>query len=58
MIRFMVMEKLNQEDGIKIDDFRFTPGPNWMEVPIVDMVNTLIKSSSKIKDFEVVNLID
>lgn len=46
LIKFLVIEKLNHDfPDQKTTHFNFTPGPEWKNFPIVDMVNTLVEAS-------------
>lgn len=53
IVRHIVMEKRKHE-GFNLVDFQFTPGDGFMDMPILDIANGIIKSfsaPSKLSDF-------
>ena len=45
LVRFMVVEKLNHSDSdMKTKDFHFSPDTNFMDTPIYDVVNVIVKT--------------
>ena len=59
LVRYVYMEKM-KHDGSGVTQFHFTPGESFMETPIVDIVNGLLKVNESIKngDYEVVDFGD
>lgn len=49
MVRYVYMEKMKHE-GSEMIGFQFSPGDNFMETPIIDIVNGLLKVMQEIKD--------
>ena len=49
LARFLVMQKMNA-DGIKTSNFQFTPGDEFMKMPIVDIVNSLLEVYSNLQN--------
>jgi hypothetical protein len=49
------MEKMEHE-GSKLTDFHFTPGDSFVDTPIIDIVNSLLKIKENIKDGKVTPL--
>jgi hypothetical protein len=56
LVRYVYMEKMKHE-GSEITQFHFTPGDGFMETPIFDIVNDLMKINEAIKngDYEIAN---
>jgi hypothetical protein len=49
LVRYVYMEKMKHE-GSSVTQFHFTPGDNFMETPIFDIVSGLLKVMQGIKD--------
>jgi hypothetical protein len=49
LIRYVYMEKMKHE-GSSVTQFHFTPGDNFMETPIFDIVSGLFKVMQEIKN--------
>lgn len=49
LVRALYMEKVKAE-GLNLTDFHFSPGSNWENAPIVDIVNELLKFNQAVKD--------
>ena len=49
LVQYVYMEKMNH-DGAGLTQFEFTPGESFMDTPIVDIVNGLLKLDQDIKD--------
>jgi hypothetical protein len=49
LVRYVYMEKMKHE-GSSVTQFHFTPGDNFMETPIFDIVSGLLKVVQGIKD--------
>ena len=58
-VRYVYMEKMNH-DGLGLTNFQFTPGESFMDTPIIDIVNDLLKINEAIKngDYEVLEFGD
>jgi hypothetical protein len=56
LVRYVYMEKMKHE-GSGVTQFHFTPGESFMETPVIDIVNDLMKINESIKngDFEIVD---
>lgn len=52
LVRYVYMEKM-RADGHDLLNFQFTPGSDWMEVPVFDMVANLLELNRKIESREV-----
>lgn len=50
LIRFLYTQKVNHNSENKLTDFHFTPGDNFMETPIYDVLHELVKWHEGIKD--------
>lgn len=48
LVRFLVMEKLNVNKPTT-KDFQFTPGDEFMTMPIIDIVNSLVEIYDNLK---------
>ena len=49
LVRYIYMEKMEHENtGLK--DFHFSPGENFVDTPIIDIVNELLKFNEAIKN--------
>ena len=48
IVRYVYMEKMEHE-GSKLTDFHFTPGDSFVDTPIIDIVNSLLKINQGIK---------
>lgn len=59
LVRYVYMEKM-KHDGLELKNFQFSPGYGFMETPIIDIVNGLLKMNEAIKngDYEVVDFGD
>lgn len=59
LVRYVYIEKMRR-DGIELQNFHFTPGESFMDTPIIDIVNGLLKVNEAIKngDYEVVDFDD
>ena len=55
IVRYVYMEKMEHE-GSKLTDFHFTPGDSFVDTPIIDIVNGLLKINENIKDGKVTPL--
>ena len=51
-VRYVYMEKMKHE-GSGLTNFQFTPGESFMDTPIIDIVNDLMKFNEAIKDGKV-----
>jgi hypothetical protein len=58
-VRYVYMEKMKHE-GSELKQFHFTPGESFMDTPIIDIVNGLLKVNEAIKngDYEVLEFGD
>jgi len=56
LVRYVYMEKMKHEGSV-VTQFHFTPGESFMETPVLDIVNDLMKINESIKngDFEIVD---
>jgi len=54
LVRYVYMEKMKHE-GSSITQFHFTPGESFIDTPIIDIVNDLMKINESIKngDYEI-----
>jgi hypothetical protein len=52
LVRYVYMEKMKHE-GSELTDFHFTPGDSFVDTPIIDIVNELLKFNQAIKDGKV-----
>jgi hypothetical protein len=59
LVRYVYMEKM-KHDGLGLTNFQFTPGDSFMDTPIIDIVNDLLKINEVIKNgnYEVVDFDD
>ena len=59
IVRFIYMEKMKHE-GSGLTNFHYTPGDSFMDTPIIDIVNDLLKINEVIKngDYEVADFGD
>ena len=55
LVRYVYMEKMKHE-GSDLAGFQFSPGESFMETPIFDIVNSLLKLNKDIKSGKVVPL--
>lgn len=55
LIRYVYMEKMKHE-GSNLTSFQFTPGDSFLDTPIIDIVNDLMKFNQAIKDGKVTPL--
>ena len=55
IVRYVYMEKMEHE-GSKLTDFHFTPGDSFVDTPIIDIVNSLLKINENVKDGKVAPL--
>ena len=49
LVRYVYMEKMKHE-GSGLTDFHFTPGDSFVDTPIIDIVNDLMKFNEAIKN--------
>ena len=49
MVRYVYMEKMKHE-GSGLTNFQFSPGESFMDTPIIDIVNDLMKFNEAIKN--------
>lgn len=49
LVRFLYMEKANSKNGPQTINFQFTPGDSFDDTPTIDIVNSLLKVTSKMK---------
>jgi len=49
MVRYVYMEKMKHE-GSGLTNFQFSPGDSFMDTPIIDIVNDLMKFNEAIKN--------
>jgi hypothetical protein len=52
LVRYVYMEKMKHE-GSGVTQFHFTPGESFMDTPIIDIVNSLLKINHGIKEGKV-----
>lgn len=59
IVRYIYVEKMNHEKAGLVD-FHFTPGESFDDMPIIDIVNGLLKMNEAIKngDYEVLSFGD
>ena len=59
LVRYVYMEKM-KHDGHELRNFQFSPGEGFMETPVLDIVNDLMKVNEAIKngDYEVLDFGD
>jgi hypothetical protein len=59
LVRYVYMEKMKHE-GSDLVNFQFTPGEDFVNTPVVDIVNGLLKINQQIKkgNYEVVDFGD
>jgi hypothetical protein len=59
LVRYVYMEKM-KHDGSGLTQFHFTPGDNFIDTPVIDIVNGLLKVNESIKngDYEVLDFGD
>jgi hypothetical protein len=55
LIRYVYMEKMKHK-GSGLTNFHFTPGESFMDTPIIDIVNDLLKFNQAIEDGKVTPL--
>ena len=55
IVRYVYMEKMKNE-GSELVNFQFSPGESFMDTPIIDIVNDLLKFNQAIKDGKVTPL--
>jgi hypothetical protein len=48
IVRHLVMEKLATDKSIELKNFHFTPGNDFMEIPTIDVVNSIVKMFSEL----------
>lgn len=53
LVRYVYMEKMKHE-GSGLTDFHFTPGDSFVDTPIINIVNGLLKLNKDIKSGKVV----
>jgi hypothetical protein len=49
LVRYVYMEKMKHE-GSELVNFQFSPGESFMDTPIIDIVNDLMKFNEAIKN--------
>ena len=49
LVRYLYTEKV-RHDGIDLKNFQFSPGDSFMDAPIIDIVNGLLKVNEAIKN--------
>ena len=52
LVRYVYIEKMKHE-GSELKQFHFTPGESFMDTPIIDIVNDLMKFNEAIKNGKV-----
>ena len=52
IVRYVYMEKM-KHDGSGVTQFHFTPGDSFIDTPVIDIVNELLKVNQAIKDGKV-----
>ena len=55
LVRYLVIEK-QKYDGVDMVDFQFTPGNEFLSMPIIDLVNSILtsfKGAKELLDFAV-----
>ena len=52
LVRYFYMEKMKHE-GSDLADFQFSPGESFMDTPVIDIVNSLLKLNKDIKSGKV-----
>lgn len=59
LVRYVYIEKMKHK-GSGLTNFQFTPGDSFMDTPIIDIVNDLLKFSEAIEngDYEVADFGD
>lgn len=50
IVRHLVMEKLGADKSKELKNFHFTPGEDFMTTPTVDVVNSIVKMFSELKN--------
>lgn len=50
IVRHLVMEKFAGDKSMMLKNFHFTPGEDFMTIPTVDVVNSVIKMFADLKD--------
>lgn len=50
IVRHLVMEKMSTDKSMELKNFHFTPGSDFMEIPTVDVVNSIVESFVGLKD--------
>jgi hypothetical protein len=55
LVRYVYMEKMKHE-GSSLINFQFTPGDSFVDTPIIDIVNDLLKFNKAIEDGKVTPL--
>jgi len=55
IVRYVYMEKMKHE-GSELVNFQFSPGESFVDTPIIDIVNDLLKFNQAIKDGKVTPL--
>ena len=52
LVKFLYIEKLKNL-GVNLRNFSFSPGDDWLEVPTIDLVNSLVDLHIKIASGEI-----
>lgn len=55
LVRYVYMEKM-KHNGKELVDFQFTPGESFVDTPVIDIVNELLKINKQ--TYEVLNFGD
>jgi hypothetical protein len=55
IVRYVYMEKMKHE-GSELVNFQFSPGDSFVDTPIIDIVNGLLKINENVKDGKVTPL--
>ena len=48
LVRFLVMDKHKSQYGLKLENFHFTPGEEFMNTPVIDVANAVLETLSAI----------
>lgn len=55
LVRYVYMEKMKHE-GSDLAGFQFSPGESFMDTPVIDIVNSLLKLNQAIREGKVIPL--
>lgn len=50
IVRHLVMEKLGTDKSKELKNFHFTPGEDFMTTPTIDVINSIVKMFSELKN--------